>query len=102
MEREGVAVPRDVSVVGYDNTALAALGRLSLTTVDQPRTEMGRLAVQCLLERVGGSHRRAVRHELAPELVIRRTTAPPRQEPGARGRAATPRVRRGGPLAGTV
>jgi DNA-binding LacI/PurR family transcriptional regulator len=77
LERAGVAVPGEVSVVGYDNTALAQLGRLSLTSVDQPRGEMGRLAVACLLERAGGERRRAVRHELAPALVVRRTSAPP-------------------------
>lgn len=77
LERAGVAVPGEVSVVGYDNTALAQLGRLSLTSVDQPRAEMGRLAVACLLERAGGERRRAVRHELAPALVVRRTSAPP-------------------------
>ena len=77
LDERGLRVPEDVSVVGYDNTALAAVSQIHLTTVDQPRPDMGRTAVKLLLERLT-MQRDVARHVLIPPtLVVRGTTAPP-------------------------
>ncbi|MFI9341721.1 LacI family DNA-binding transcriptional regulator [Streptomyces sp. NPDC052773] len=73
----GLRVPHDLSVTGYDNTAVARLRHLWLTTVDHAGHEVGRHAARCLLdrfERPGGAGRT---HLAAPTLEIRGTTAPP-------------------------
>jgi DNA-binding LacI/PurR family transcriptional regulator len=85
LEEAGLLVPGDVSVVGYDATRLAR----NLTSVDQHSRDMGRLAMGCVLERLGGFRTATVKHVVQPDLVVRQTTGPPATRP-TRRRSAGP------------
>jgi LacI family transcriptional regulator len=77
LEQMGLAVPAEVSVVGFDDIALAGLARVSLTTVAQPREALAELGSSIMLERIVGGARGPLRQvRLEPELVVRASTAP--------------------------
>jgi DNA-binding LacI/PurR family transcriptional regulator len=80
LDAEGLDVPGDISVVGYDNTALAATHRLGLTTIDQPRHDMGRMAAGLILTKIGQDRATASHVVLPPKLVVRESTGPPSRE----------------------
>jgi LacI family transcriptional regulator len=73
----GLRVPADVSVVGFDDTADAAIGVPPLTTVRQPLAEMGRTAVSMLLRQIENMRFEPLRVELQTRLVIRDSTTVP-------------------------
>lgn len=73
----GLRVPDDVSIVGYDNTFVAALRHVSLTSIDQNRERLGELAVEALIERIEGGRTTARHDVITPTLVVRDTTGPP-------------------------
>ncbi|MDW7657981.1 MAG: LacI family DNA-binding transcriptional regulator [Bacillota bacterium] len=76
LRERSLKIPEDIRLVGYDNTFVASVVRPSISTIDVPKTEMGRQAAACLIDRIEGSATdampRAVR--LPASLVIRETT----------------------------
>jgi LacI family transcriptional regulator, galactose operon repressor len=83
----GLRVPDDLSVVGFDDTIEAVIATPALTTVRQPLAEMGRMAVALLLRLLDNRRLEPLRVQLATRLVVRDSTARPREGP-ARGDGA--------------
>lgn len=77
LQEEGVRIPEDVSIVGYDDLPVSKVPAISLTTVRQPQYQMGSVAMKILLERIReNSDCVPQRIVYTPELIVRRTTAP--------------------------
>jgi LacI family transcriptional regulator len=77
MTRQQIRVPDEIAIVGYDDIEFAAAAAVPLSSVRQPRKELGRTAAQLLMDettRLGRhKHRQVV---FQPELVIRRSSQP--------------------------
>lgn len=74
----GLAVPHDLSIVGFDDVEMASITTPPLTTVQQPLQGLGRLGVEVLHRLLHGQELDAARIELSARLVVRGSTAPPR------------------------
>jgi LacI family transcriptional regulator len=73
----GLAVPGDVSVVGFDDILSAAYYSPSLTTVRQPLTQMGKRGAQVLLDRIANRDKVYPGEiVMAPEFIVRESTGP--------------------------
>ncbi|PSM45337.1 LacI family transcriptional regulator [Streptomyces dioscori] len=81
----GLRIPEDLSVVGFDDTSLAQIASPPLTTVRQPLREMGGAALRTALRLAGGEKVESHHIELATELVVRTSTAPPGEAASAHG-----------------
>ena len=77
LERRGLRVPHDVSVVGYDDIPLAAHSRVKLTTVHSDAVEMGRRAVDMAVNAARDNRHVAQREKQSNPLVVRSTTDRP-------------------------
>lgn len=76
IESAGLDVPRDVSVIGFDDIALAAVTRPALTTVHLPLGDLGAQAVEVLLGSLEDMGRTGVEVKIPATLIIRESTAP--------------------------
>jgi LacI family transcriptional regulator len=71
LKHHGLQVPKDISVVGFDDIESAGYLNPRLTTIRQPLTEMGRIAAQTLLRRIRGQIPPSEEILVEPSLVIR-------------------------------
>ncbi|BBH22883.1 LacI family transcriptional regulator [Paenibacillus baekrokdamisoli] len=71
----GIRVPEQVSVIGYDDQDIASKLRPYLTTIRQPGDRIGVAATDMLLKRIAGTMKRSSNLQLAPELIVRDSTA---------------------------
>jgi LacI family transcriptional regulator len=74
----GVGIPEDLSIVGFDDLEEAEIVTPALTTIRQPLAEMGRIAVSLLMRLLDNQRLEALHVELGTRLVVRDSTAPPR------------------------
>lgn len=67
----GLSVPKDVRIVGFDDTRLATLVRPALSTVRVPLLDIGAAVVRLLVDRVGNSEKPATKEKLPTKLIVR-------------------------------
>jgi LacI family transcriptional regulator len=70
----GIHVPDDVSVIGFDDIEAASYNIPRLTTIQQPLSEMGKIAARCVLNRLHGTEKFREEITVEPSLVVREST----------------------------
>jgi DNA-binding LacI/PurR family transcriptional regulator len=80
LAQQGLKVPEDISVIGFDNIPLASELSPSLTTVHVHKNWMGILGLRLLIERAENPEKPKTTNLIATQLVVRHSTAPPRTE----------------------
>ena len=77
----GLSVPRDISIVGYDDIPLSSLLSPPLTTIKQNKDELGSIAAKLLFEEIAGTDHKHTQPVLQPSLILRGSTAAPIDHP---------------------
>jgi LacI family transcriptional regulator len=78
VREQGLSIPNDISIIGFDDVPQAANVHPRLTTVRQPLEHMGRVATNMLLESINNPDRPPEKLELSTELIIGGTCQAPR------------------------
>lgn len=74
VEEYGLNVPKDISVIGFDDISFASLDKIRLTTIHLPKYTIGELCVELLLDKMQNPGSEEVNHRiLEPRLIIRKT-----------------------------
>lgn len=75
--RAGLETPHNLSIVGYDDSTLARLAHIDLTTINQDAPAQAKFAVSAAVQRLDEDRRERMEMVLTPHLVIRGSTGPP-------------------------
>ncbi|MFS0637372.1 LacI family DNA-binding transcriptional regulator [Mesobacillus foraminis] len=70
----GIKIPEQVKVIGYDNISFASFMAPSLSTIDQRKGEIGKLAIQELIRLIQNGEEKPKQYRLEPQIVIRQST----------------------------
>ncbi|MBW7461120.1 substrate-binding domain-containing protein, partial [Paenibacillus sepulcri] len=73
----GVAVPAELSIIGFDNTILSTVTNPALTTIAQPMEQMVKLVFELLISNLGDKASLKQRIVMQPELILRESTSKP-------------------------
>ena len=73
----GIKVPEDISVIGFDDNPAGLFGSVALTTIKQPLFAMGEEAVKIIYEAMQAKENKLVQKILSPDLIIRESCSPP-------------------------
>ena len=68
--REDVRIPEDISIVGFDNSPIAALGYVSITTVNQPLADMGAIATRAIIDIIDGKVKQPFKQALPTTMIM--------------------------------
>jgi LacI family transcriptional regulator len=86
IHEEGLEIPRDVSLVTFDDFDFAPYLRCPVTAVQQPKEMMGEIAVKMLVDELQGIKQAPKRVVIPPKLIIRESVAAPAAAPVGRNR----------------
>lgn len=75
VDEQGLRVPQDISIIGYDNIRNARYMTPALTTIHQPKIELGEKALEMLLDRIVNKRNHAQTIEIYPSLIERRSVS---------------------------
>lgn len=78
LEERGLMCPRDLSIIGYHDLPHVERVMPPLTSIREPREELGRMAAETLVEMLISPDRPPASRRLAPTLVVRKSTGPPK------------------------
>jgi LacI family transcriptional regulator len=74
IRESGLSLPEDIAVVGFDDIPLASFPEVQMTTIRQPKHEMGEIAVSILLDQLSGRNTQPRKIILEPRLIVRRSS----------------------------